>query len=65
MKRKIALATVLGVWVVAQAGAQSIEQSLAKLAPEDRSEEACTLRGLELLRREPENGERRLGHPQT
>lgn len=51
--KKTVLAAAIASWIAAEASAQSLEQSLAKLAPEFRSHQACILRGLETVRREP------------
>jgi hypothetical protein len=53
MTRRIALALAMGCCAMASAFAASLEQTLAKLEPESRSQQVCILRGLDAVRRDP------------
>jgi hypothetical protein len=53
MLGKIALAVGLLVSAQPATAAGAIEHALSKLAPEERSHQACILRGLDLVRRDP------------
>jgi hypothetical protein len=53
MARGIAVALLLGFCVPTAASASSIDKALAKLPPEFRSHQACILRGLNAVKREP------------
>ena len=53
MTRRHALAAALYVCIPAAASAEPIEKALAKLPPEFRSHQACILRGLDAVKREP------------
>ncbi len=52
MQRRIALALLLAC-APETVVCGSMEQALAKLAPEERSHQACILKGLEVVRRDP------------
>ena len=51
MQRTFAL-IVMALLCAPAFGANSIEQALAKLGPEERSHQACIVRGLDLVRRD-------------
>jgi len=53
MWRAIATAIGLGLFMPVSVSAASLEDSLAKLTPEFRSHQACILRGLPAVRKEP------------
>jgi hypothetical protein len=53
MAKRLAVAVALAVGGPAAAQASSIEKALAKLPPEYRSHQACILRGLDAVKREP------------
>jgi hypothetical protein len=48
-----AVLVLVGLSLPLMAEAASVDQSLAKLAPEERAHEACALKGLEVLRKDP------------
>ncbi|MCW5693736.1 MAG: DUF930 domain-containing protein [Pseudolabrys sp.] len=52
MRRRIATALGLGLFMPLVASAATLEDSLAKLTPEFRSHQACILRGLPAVRSE-------------
>lgn len=47
---RLTLATILFVSFLPLAGAASIDQSLAKLDPEERARQACIIRGIDQIR---------------
>ncbi|MGD9805144.1 MAG: DUF930 domain-containing protein [Hyphomicrobiaceae bacterium] len=53
MLRGISAALVLSLCVPTSASARSLENALAGLSPEFRSHQACILKGLSAVRREP------------
>jgi hypothetical protein len=53
MWRVVATAIGIGVFMPVPVSAASLEDTLAKLTPEFRSHQACILRGLPVLRKQP------------
>lgn len=53
MKLKIVIAVGLWSFFTASASAASLEDSLAKLAPEYRAHQVCMLRGMPIVKKEP------------
>jgi Domain of Unknown Function (DUF930) len=53
MLREIVAALAVVLLVPGMAAAGSIEDALAKLDPEERSHQACILRGMDAVRRDP------------
>lgn len=53
MGYRLALAAIIASLPAGLASAQSMDKALAKLTPEFRSHQACILKGLEIVRREP------------
>lgn len=52
MKLKLAALAIGLIAAPWMAVAATLEQSLAKLAPEERAHEACALKGLEMMRKD-------------
>jgi hypothetical protein len=53
MQVRFVLAVTALLWAAPTFAASSIEQALARLDPEERSHQACILRGLEAVQRHP------------
>ncbi|HWV82058.1 MAG TPA: DUF930 domain-containing protein [Hyphomicrobiaceae bacterium] len=53
MWREVAAAIGIVLFVAVPVSAKSLEDSLAKLTPEFRSHQACILRGLPVVRKQP------------
>jgi hypothetical protein len=53
MSKRIALALAVGCCALGPAIAGPLEQTLAKLEPQSRSQQVCILRGLDAVRRDP------------
>lgn len=53
MQLKMAIVVAGLMWVSQAAAAGTIEQALEKLAPEERSQQICVLRGLSAVHRDP------------
>ena len=50
---RLAALFIMSIYTAAIASATSLEQTLAKLDPEERSRQACALKALDVLRRDP------------
>ena len=50
---RLAASFIVSIYTAAIASATSLEQTLAKLDPEERSHQACALKALDVLRRDP------------